>query len=474
MSALPNNPSLSLAGGERALPEALPWVDSLTVESPEWTETAEAIALRLRYRMGPHGFGHSLRFRFPKHAARGRLDDTAMDWWLDRIALVESINYWKAACPGRIQMPPGMVFAAGERAFWGEIWSAGLAEFFMRNGIRLSGPVVRFEETKSCRSDTLGAEAGDPPESTGALVPVGGGKDSALSLGLLADWAVPTWPLVMNPGPAQGAVLREAGLHDGAVIRVDRQIDPMLLELNKAGWLNGHVPFSAILAFLSSFAACLLGCRDVVLSNESSADEPSVGEANHQYSKTTGFERGFRRLLVAAPGTRPNYFSLLRPLNEFQIAGLLGRFPHIGRVAVSCNRQIADGRWCGRCAKCLSSRLLLEAPLGSKWLDSAFPAGDPLDDPGLREAFGALLGLVEGKPWECVASRDDCRAALSALVERNHWDRGKAPLLVREWLDAGAPGRMSPAEWERHGGAWNERHALPADWAARLRSRLPS
>ena len=64
-----------------------------------------------------------------------------------------------------------------------------------------------------------------------------------------------------------------------------------MLQLNKEGFLNGHTPFSALVAFSSVIAARMAGLSYIALSNESSANESTVqgSTVNHQYSKSFKF-----------------------------------------------------------------------------------------------------------------------------------------------------------------------------------------
>ena len=69
---------------------------------------------------------------------------------------------------------------------------------------------------------------------------------------------------------------------------VKRTIDQNLIKLNNEGYLNGHTPFSAIVAFTSYLVAYITNRSNIILSNEGSANEPTVigTNINHQYSKT--------------------------------------------------------------------------------------------------------------------------------------------------------------------------------------------
>jgi hypothetical protein len=94
------------------------------------------------------------------------------------------------------------------------------------------------------------------------LVPVGGGKDSATVLGILEEKKMPYDVFLLAPhAPAAKKIallLKKKGLCQ-KIIEVERFIDPLLLNLNQQGYLNGHTPFSAYLAFVSSTVAYLYG-----------------------------------------------------------------------------------------------------------------------------------------------------------------------------------------------------------------------
>jgi len=52
-----------------------------------------------------------------------------------------------------------------------------------------------------------------------------------------------------------------------------RAIDPKLFEMNNAGYYNGHVPISGIIAFVLVTVAYLYDYNFIVMSNEKSANE---------------------------------------------------------------------------------------------------------------------------------------------------------------------------------------------------------
>ena len=109
-----------------------------------------------------------------------------------------------------------------------------------------------------------------------------------------------------------------AGLDAAHVISAKRTLDSNMLELNRQGYLNGHTPFSALVAFSGIIAARMHGLTMVALSNESSANESTVqgSTVNHQYSKSFKFEEDFHYYQTTYLKGSAYYFSMLRPLSE--------------------------------------------------------------------------------------------------------------------------------------------------------------
>src|SRR4029077_3290828 len=128
-----------------------------------------------------------------------------------------------------------------------------------------------------------------------SLLTIGGGRDSALAAGVLRDGGHTFACMMMNPSSAALKIASQVTPADTVIIR--RSICPELLELNRRGFLNGHTPFSAYLAFLGAASLLLYGYSNVIVANERSSDEANVRyrgkEINHQYSKSFRFERLF-------------------------------------------------------------------------------------------------------------------------------------------------------------------------------------
>lgn len=349
--------------------------------------------------------------------------------WLDllvfNIGMIELISYWKCVCPPVVRVKCGALDKI-QIDFWKKLYYNGLGEFFYTNGISASqddfmhivadGPMLSVSDDKS----TLHLD-------DAYLVPVGGGKDSVVTLESLPQGR----PLIMNPRGATIACAEIAGYALDQVLVIRRTIDPLLLNLNAKGCLNGHTPFSAMLAFHSLLAMLLSGSRNVALSNENSANESTVlgTSVNHQYSKSYEFEQDFRSYVSEYISPRFNYFSFLRPLSELQIAMLFSGYERYFPVFRSCNVGSKQDIWCGHCAKCLFAYIILSPFMPPQQLNAVF--GKPmLDDTSLQREFDELTGRLDVKPFECVGTVDEVNTALSMTLSR-WYAQGDVPALLR-------------------------------------------
>lgn len=345
------------------------------------------------------------------------------------IGMVELVSYWKCACPPVVKVNCGEL-SPEQVAFWKKLYWNGLGEFYYTNGIQETQDAFLEIESGELRIENYpGAEFNTQHSTLNSqhyLVPIGGGKDSVVTLELLRRAGKRIRPLIMNPRGATVECARVAGFPIDEVLVIRRTIDPTLLELNKLGYLNGHTPFSAMLAFYTRLASALIGIPNVALSNESSANESTVSGSyvNHQYSKSLEFEDDFR-----AYCNNFNYFSFLRPLSELQIAMLFSRFTEYHDVFRSCNVGSKQDIWCGHCAKCLFAYIILSPFIEPARLNAIF-GKSMLDDVTLHTEFMQLIGRAETKPFECVGTVSEVRQALGMTLRR--WYPGKRPALLEE------------------------------------------
>jgi len=329
------------------------------------------------------------------------------------LGLVELISYWKCACPPEIVVHCGHL-SDNEINWWKRLWYHGLGEFFYRNEIVAN--IQDFVHVRSSSIKTSRENATPFHSASFSLVPIGGGKDSCVTLHLLGQMNRKLMGFTVNDQPARFETFAAAGYHPDQMLRAHRRIDPALLTLNAQGYLNGHTPFSAIVAFLGLYSAYLSGANELVLSNEASANEPSIlgTDVNHQYSKSYAFERDFNDYIQQRFALPIRYFSLLRPFHELQIAKQFAALPQYHFAFKSCNIGSKRNAWCCRCAKCLFVYLVL-APFLLEGQMIAIFGKNLLKSPYLAEDLQGLLGNRIEKPFECVGTIEEARAAFDAL-----------------------------------------------------------
>jgi hypothetical protein len=211
----------------------------------------------------------------------------------------------------------------------------------------------------------------------------------------------------------------------------------------------------------------LSGRDEIILSNESSANEPTIPGTgiNHQYSKSYEFERDFRDYAREFISPGYNYFSLLRPLDEIGIARLFSGMPEFFHSFRSCNAGSKTDSWCGECPKCLFTYIMLSPFMEARLLVDIF-GKDLLNDPSLKEILDQLTGRSETKPFECIGTIDEVNAALQAVIER-HTGNPLPELL--SYYQSGAVGRPGPRDSiSGHLNSRNLEHFVPPQYLSLL------
>jgi UDP-N-acetyl-alpha-D-muramoyl-L-alanyl-L-glutamate epimerase len=338
----------------------------------------------------------------------------AIETLVFHVGMVELISYWKSVCPKKVVIRP-FSLSPEQLNWWKKLWFNGLGEFFWLNSIHTTQD--DFMEL-FCASDKAPPSVDFPEVRQGVIVPVGGGKDSVVSLEFFQQMGKEVFPMIVNPREAQYQTLQAAGISQSGAFIAQREIHPVLLEMNAQGCLNGHTPFSSLLAFQSLLFSYISGISLIALSNESSANESTVPgtNVNHQYSKSFEFEHDFRSYIHQYLSPEFNYFSVLRPLSELQIAFAFSRFEKHVDVFRSCNAGSKENVWCGKCPKCLFTAIILLPFTGPEKLIRVF-GKDMFDDGSLIPVLKQLTGIDPVKPFECVGTPEEINAALSYAVD---------------------------------------------------------
>ena len=387
--------------------------------------------MRCTYSAGGHTFTEEFGFAPTESCA---WDDPAAAAAARILYLLAGVSYYKTTAAPVVDLGDHPTTPA-ERVFLKAVLVQGLGEFAHRNGLDLRDVTVTGPDDAVTAPVPYEAVADRP------LIPFGGGIDSIVT----ADAVGRAHPdaalcIVHPPGDRFAAIEGAAAVTGLPVSRIARRIDPQVRRSAQLGFLNGHVPVTAIVTAAAVVAAVLERRDAVVLSNERSASVPTLvadGIAvNHQWSKGEEFETAFAGLVRARLGSALSVFSYLRPRSELWVAQQFAGLPAFHGVFRSCNQAFRQDpaerldHWCGECDKCCFIDLVLAPFMPAAELDAVFGGHEPLNDPVNEDRFRTLLGLGPGsRPFECVGDVDECRAAL--LLASGHADRRDAPLLCR-------------------------------------------
>ncbi len=345
------------------------------------------------------------------------------------IGLIELISYWKSTCSPKVIIKCGYLNEE-QKKWWKKLYFYGLGELFYTNNIKTT--IENFMSIE-CQKTKNELDENIKDELTGYIVPIGGGKDSCVTLETLQIDKKNDYALIINPKPVTLECAKLAGFSNSNIIEIYRNIDKNIIELNKKGYINGHTPFSAMLAFTSYMVAYLLGKKYIALSNENSANESNVvGEkVNHQYSKSFEFECDFQEYAKKYLKTDVKYFSFLRPLNELQIAKIFSRKEQYHNIFKSCNigSKNENWKWCCNCAKCLFAYTILSPYLYEEKLVSIF-GEDMFENKNLLKTFLELTGNGETKPFDCVGTYEEVNFAISKTIKNIETKNNQLPYLL--------------------------------------------
>ena len=383
--------------------------------------------------------------------------------------LVAGVSYYKAAVPGEIRIDDYAIDEA-TAALMEEVYLNGLGEFAYRNGLDLHGR-IRFPRAPS--SGPSGHLLAGLREH--ALVAIGGGKDSLVSIEALRAAGVDQTVCWIGGSQLIAACAGRTGL---PTLNIGRQLAPQLFDYNRQGAWNGHIPVTAVNSAILVLAALLHGMDQVVFTNVRSAchgsNIPGTGEVNHQWSKGWAFERAFGEHVQRHVAADLHYYSLLRPLSELAVARQFTRGNRYDAHFSSCNRNFhilgerPVNRWCGVCPKCHFVFLALAPFMSKPRLVSIF-GRNLLDDPAQAAGYDALLEFQDHKPFECVGEGRESRAAMAALAARPEWrEDALVERFVREILPALDPGELAIAPLMELDG----QHRVPAATWDRVRAHF--
>ena len=367
-----------------------------------------------------------------------------VDGLLALLHWVAGVSYYKTALPPEVEFASGTPPPPAAAALLEALYSEGLAELAYTNGLQ-GLPRPRFARSPQPRGGDRQAAAENVRRASGeygsgpadaplgrVLVPVGGGKDSAVAL----------------------EIVRRAGYE---------------LSLFSIGNAPPIARTTAVDA--------------VAMANERSASAANLSwdgvEVNHQFSKGLRAERllsaaaaEIDRADLGAAGVRS--FSVLRPASELAIARAFARMEAYHGAFTSCNAifridpALRAASWCCDCPKCRFVFLAL-APFSEPEHLAAIFGRDLLAEDGQFEGFALLTATGGHKPFECVGEEQESLAAIRLLARDPRWrEHSVVARLVAEVIpgfpaDAGDPETVLEL---------SDEHAVPAALLAEVRAVL--
>ena len=341
---------------------------------------------------------------------------------LQILHVMAGVSYFKATNAPTLEFADSGQLDAALAELANAVYTHGLAEFCYQNQTEVR---ARFASNTPVLAPALAPALALEAR---ALVAIGGGKDSLVSIEALKKGNVPACAVWIGSSELIQGAAKASGL---ATLNIKRSVSPVLFVLNSEGALNGHVPVTAINSAILLVAAVLYGYQHIVFSNEASANAATLmhqGKAvNHQWSKSAAFEQAFAGLVHDSVAANMQYFSLLRPYRELAITAKFAKFQQYDPVFSSCNRNFKilgakpASRWCGQCPKCHFVFLAL-APFVPKPRLLAIFGRNLLDELALAPNFDALIEWQGAhKPFECVGEAQESTAAFVALSARADW-----------------------------------------------------
>lgn len=378
----------------------------------------------MQYRFdGGVSFGEQIQFP-PLSSELNTEERRALEVVLRLVFLLAGVSYFKAYFPTSLRCD-AFDLDQSTANFISKVYRLGLAECAFRNGIPPNRE-IQIETSKASQPNPARIS-----KSAGVLVPVGGGKDSIVTIETLRAGDISPTLFVLSstvvpPTPIKDTIARS----EFPVIQATRTLSAELTRINKQGAYNGHVPITAIVSGVAIATAIMTGIHTVIMSNESSASEGNTiygGEIiNHQYSKSWEFEQDLSRYLQEHVSPDIQYFSLLRPLTEIEIARRFVRHEKYFDVFRSCNTAFKQGEsermsiWCCQCPKCRFVFLVLAPFLAKERLIGIF-GENLLNDIEQESGFAELCGLTAHKPFECVGEIEESRVAMQLLARSDSW-----------------------------------------------------
>lgn len=353
--------------------------------------------------------------------------------------LAEIPSYWKSTCSPEIEIKAGCL-EESQINWWEEFFIKGLGQFFYENKIDWRKPNFLKISAKEGKANPISKKL-----KKRYLVPFAGGRDSIVTLESLKKKRGEEKIALFTVNPI-GKIKKTAEISGiKKQIEAERKIDKKILSLNKKGYLNGHTPFTSVLSFLAVLCAAIFDYKYIAFSNEKSSNEGNVKylgkEINHQWAKSSEFEKMFKKYLKEYLLKEADYSSYLRNRTELEISKIFSRHKKYFPYFSSCNANMkinkrgdlaARKRWCCNCLKCLFVYISLYPFLEKGEIKKIF-GQDLFEKKSLLPLLRKLADKKGIKPMECVGTKKETKKALDLCVKKAKKE-GDPPYLLTKYL----------------------------------------
>ena len=270
--------------------------------------------------------------------------------FLEPLSLILGISYYKMYYPPKIET--FFKLSEKEAQFWNTVYRNGLGEFLYKNKLDPK-KLAKFPYTK-IKTSPIRINVDDS-----ILLGMGGGKDSLVAMKLLKNFKTSLFLVeTMRSDLVTESIIKKLGKNS---LKIKRMIDSKILEMKDA--YNGHIPISAVFAFLGILSAALYGHKYVAVGNAYTSNFGNLkynGEIiNHQWSKSAEFEKLFQEYTREFITPDIIYFSVLRQFHEIRVAKMFTQMrKEYFHLFTSCNKNFKvfgerqTNLWYGKCPKC--------------------------------------------------------------------------------------------------------------------------
>lgn len=343
------------------------------------------------------------------------LSDKSLQKFFESLSLILGISYYKLYCPPKIKI--FFKLSQKQADFWNTTYKKGLGEFFYRNNLDPE-KLAKFPYSK------IKPNPSRISVNESALLGIGGGKDSIVAAKLLKDFKTTSFLVeTQRKDTISENVIQK--INNPSLI-IKRTLDSKIFETYEGGY-NGHIPISAVFAFVGLLAAAIYKHKYVIVANEHSSNFGNITykgeEMNHQWSKSMEFEglmQEYTREFITPDIT---YFSVLRQFYEIRVAKMFSECKEFFPLFTSCNRSFKafkdrpDSLWCDECPKCAFVFLMLAPFISREELLNIF-SKNLFANSDLIPLFNDILGFGNTKPFDCVGTFEEARVAFSMASKK--------------------------------------------------------